>query len=128
MLLDPVIVVFVDDCESDFAAMDELADDELAAPAAEEERDPSETSEPVIAAAEADAVIEYEFVPFALEAIEPAANVLSPESIGLGPEVESWVNETRSSGLTRLLANEACELSDLPEPLFLSPSRSESWL
>jgi hypothetical protein len=56
--MDPVIVVFVDDCESDFAAMDELADDEPAAPAAEEERDPSETSEPVIAAAEADAVIE----------------------------------------------------------------------
>ena len=54
-------MVLVDDCESDFAAtpaMDELADDELAAPAPETGRDPSETSELVTAAAEADAVIE----------------------------------------------------------------------
>lgn len=123
------MVVLVEDCESDFAetpAIDEFTDDEPADAAPETERDPSETSEPDIAAAEADAVIEFAFVPFALEANEPVARVLSPESTGLGPEVESWVDETRSSGLARLLANEACELSDLPEPLFLSPSRSES--
>ena len=61
MLLDPVIVVLDDGCESNFAvtpAIDELVDEEPADAAPETERDVSETSEPVIAVAEADAVIE----------------------------------------------------------------------
>ena len=50
-----------DGCESDFAvtpAIDELADDDPADAAPETEREASEASEPVIAIAEADAVIE----------------------------------------------------------------------